>query len=199
MNELARTNKIIGRLIKFRSGLQDGFSLILQDLRHYFQFSDVGKFNIARVEETYKVFEDWLNALIVNQPLYDDIAGVYFGLFDTDNGIGLYVIGSKTWNRDNPDWACRHDWFVDDKILWLPIYKDVSMALSKHNFAGYYLAIALLASMIQEYSASSVISLLDNQRRSLHIACGFDDGVLYNVGRLFDDELIPPDTGGMFS
>lgn len=198
MNELARTNRIIARFIRARPGLEEGFSLIQQDMRRYFSFSDVGKFNHEKAWESYRAFEDWLNRAIVSQTLYDDIAAVYFGMFDTDQGIGLYVIGSKAWNRDNPDWASRHDWFIDDNILWLPVYKDISMALSKHSFAAYYLAVALLAAMIQEYASSSVISLLDDKRRLLHVACGFDDGELYDVGALVEEGLMPPAGRGIF-
>jgi hypothetical protein len=192
MNELASVNRLLSRIVKARPGLEDGFSMILEDLRRSFRFSDVGKFNHAKILECYQTFEDWLNGIIVSQPLYGDITAVYFGMFDTDKGIGLYVIGSKMWKRDNPDWASRHDWFMDDKILWLPVYKDISMALSKHNFAGYYLAVALLTVMIQEYASSSVISLLDVKRRSLHIACGFDDGELYDIGELFEEGIAAP-------
>jgi prepilin-type processing-associated H-X9-DG protein len=120
-------------------------------------------------------------------------------LYDTSSGIVLHVSGAEAWDRKNPDWACRNDWPPVEADIRPAIYADISLMLSQHNYTGYYLAVALLVVMIKEYAASGVISLLDDERQSLCIACGFDDGELYNIGELFDDGMQPLDGPGIWA
>lgn len=197
MNELRTANHCIKRLIRNVNGLEDGVQAILSDLRRVYRFSDVAKINAGRIGECYAVFEEWLNTLVVSRPMPPGIVGLYFGLYDTRDGIVLYVSGSSRWHPKDPDWACRNDWFPGDGSISTDIYRDISMMFSQLSYTGYYLAVAILVVMIKEYVSNSVISLLDDERQSLCIACGFDDGMLYNVGELFDDGMAPLDSPGI--
>ncbi len=198
VNELKTANHCIKRLIRSVNGLRDGIEAILSDLRKVYRFSDVAKVNAGRISACYEDFEEWLNALVVSRPMPPGIVGLYFGLYDTEDGIMLYVSGSSAWDPKDPDWACRNDWFPDEGSIRLDIYRDISMMFSRLSCTGYYLAVAILVVMIKEYVANSVISLLDDERQSLCIACGFDDGMLHNLGALFDDGMAPPDGQGIW-
>lgn len=198
MNEIRTAGKRIRSLIRGVSGLDDGMAAITEDMRRIYRFSDVGKFNRASISECYRVFEEWLNGLVVSRPMPQGITALYFGLCDTDEGIVLHVSGSCVWDEKDPDWACRSDWLPEEGSIRPAIYRDISMVLSRHSYLGYYLALAVLVVMIKQYVATSMISLLDRERQSLCIACGFDNGELYNVGELFDDGLMPPYESGMW-
>jgi hypothetical protein len=192
MKDLKAANKCIKRLIKSQAGLEDGIAFIIDDLRRVFHFSDVARFNRTTISNAYKQFEEWLNNLIVSETMPLGIVALYFGLRKNDEDLQLYVSGSRQWDLKNQSWADRKDWFPEGRCAELPIYTDVSKILSSHSFVGYYLAIALLAIMIREYTQSSVISLLDDERQALCIACGFEGGSLHAIGDLYDDGLEPP-------
>lgn len=193
MNEQKAADKCIQRLIRSAEGLSDGVTMIAEDLRRVYSFSDVRRFSAATVEACYHEFEAWLSRLLVREPMPSGILGLYFGLFDTAQGTVIYVSGSKQFDPRDPDWACRNNWLPEGGSIVPELYKDISMAFSQFSRVGYYLAVGVLTVMLVEYATNGPVSLLDAERQSLNLACGFDDGVLYNVGEITEDGLLLPE------
>lgn len=198
MNDRKKANKRIRRLMKNAKGLEDGIAAIISDVRKVYRFSDVGRFSRESIAQCYAGFEDWMNRLAVSRPMPQGIAALYFGMYDTKDGIVLHVSGSSQWDLKNTGWTGRHDWFPEEGVVKPAVYKDISMLLSRHNDLGYYLAVAILVSMIKEYVSSGIISLLDAERQSLCIACGFVDGEVYNVGELLEEGFLPLEDFGIW-
>lgn len=198
MNDIKKANRCIRSLIRKTHGLRDGVPAILDDLNRVYRFSNVARINEREIAGCYAGFEEWLNSLIISKPMPSGIIALYFGLYDTKDGIALHVSGSGKWDIKKSDWVFHHDWFPEGGSIRLALYRDIAVIHSKHNYTGYYLAVAILAAMITEYAASSVISMLDAERQSLCISCGFDGGELYHVGELFDDGMLPLDGPGIW-
>lgn len=197
MNELKKANKHIAKFIDSGLGVEDGISRVKSDLNNAFHFSDSDKFTRQAIRECYRDFEDWLNALIISDPPPNGIAAFYFGLYESSGTIGLYITGARRWSLNDPDWACDNFYQPEHDHIELVLFREISKVYSEFNHAGLYLAIAMVTMLIREYTRTSIISLLDDKRRVLYIACGFDDGDLYNVGRLSEGGLQAP--GGKWS
>jgi hypothetical protein len=198
VNELKKASKCIRHLIRGAKGLDDGIAAITADMRRVYRFSDVGRFNRDTVALCYAEFEEWMNSLAVSRPMPQGIVALYFGMYDTKDGIVLHVAGSSQWDPKSPYWTGRHDWFPEEGIICPALFKDISMILSRHSYLGYYLAVTLLAAMIKEYVTHGIISLLDDERQSLCIACGFEEGEIFNVGELLEEGFLPLDDHGIW-
>jgi hypothetical protein len=190
MNELKKISKYVKRLIKRKPGIEDGIMRIKKNLHKTFHFYDVRLVNLASVLDGCREFRDWLNNLIISEPPSDDIVAVYFGLFRSEEGLQMYAAGSKIWSPKDPDWACRSDWRPEGRVLMPGLFKEITKVYSEFNLAGYYRAVAYMVLMILDFSRESMISLLDDKRKAMHVACGFDDGELFNVGVLHDGGLL---------
>lgn len=60
---------------------------------------------------------DWMIRLAEFETPPDDIIAFNFGLFETESGYSIYLIGSKTFASDNDDWATEVDYEPADKYL----------------------------------------------------------------------------------
>lgn len=192
MNEKKQANRCILKFIESGLGLEDGISRIKTDLYRQFQFSDDGRFSRQTIRESYAAFEGWLNKLIVTEAPPDGVEALYFSLYHQDDVIELAVSGARRWTLEDPAWACDTWYLPHEGQIELPIYQDIARAFSEFNHAGLYLAITVLAAFLREFTERSVISLLDLNRHTLYLACGFVDGDLFNVGRLSEDGLQAP-------
>ena len=192
LNEKKHANRCILKFIESGLGLEDGISRIKTDLHRQFQFSEDGRFSRQSLRESYAAFEAWLNKLIVTEAPPDGVEALYFSLYYQDDVIELAVSGARRWSLEDPAWACDTWYLPHDGQIQLAIFTDIAGAFSEFNHAGLYLAITVLATFLREYTERSVISLLDLNRRTLYLACGFVDGDLYNVGRLSEEGLQAP-------
>lgn len=49
-----------------------------------------------------------------------DVIAFNFGLFMSDRGYVIYLIGSKSFDAEDSDWACIEDYTPDERYLLLP-------------------------------------------------------------------------------
>ena len=192
MNEKQQATRCILKFIESGLGLEEGISRIKTDLYREFKFSDDGRFSRQTLRESYDVFENWLNRIIVTEPPPDGVAALFFGLYQQDGTIKLAVSGARRWSQEDPAWACDTWYLPRDGEIELEIYKDACAAFSEFNHAGLFLSITILAAFLREFTGRSCISLLDIHRTVLYLACGFVDGDLYNVGKLTQEGLQAP-------
>ena len=191
MNEFKRANRQIQLFIESGLSLEDGISKIRYDLPRVFRFDDIARFSRQAMRGCYEEFEAWLNSLMLTEAPPEGVCALNFGLFTVSGVVNLYVSGSRSWKIDDPDWACDR-FYLPDSSLQPALYQDISTVISEYNGTGLYLSITILAMMIREYTERGMISLLDIKRKVLYLACGYDEGDLYNVGRLTDQGLQAP-------
>jgi hypothetical protein len=68
-------------------------------------------------------FINWLNAsMIENIP--KTVQGFHFNLFEPANepnvNFGIDLIGSNSFNNDDPDWPCNEIWEPEQRYLLIP-------------------------------------------------------------------------------
>lgn len=63
--------------------------------------------------------ERWLKDIAAVESLPNDIVAVNIGMFETENGYGVYMCGSKEYDEEVDDWACDADYEPGEKYLIL--------------------------------------------------------------------------------
>ena len=102
-----------------------------------------------------KQIEDWLLELSHNEVIPENIVALNFGIFESENGYCVYLIGSESYDVDDDDWACDVDYEPVDKYL-----NEV---------------ITILLDIISLEKVSAWLL------HTKYITVGFDDGVLEKI------------------
>lgn len=115
--------------------------------------------------------EHWIKTINKETGYPTDVIALNFSLFESVNGYGIYLIGSKSYDENNDDWACDIDFEPQNKYLmlthddvqnmdWKEIQHEVTNIISK------YIS-----------DKRNNISLFQNKI----ITIGFDDGNLERI------------------
>ncbi len=57
--------------------------------------------------DRYTSFKQWLDELQKTETPVEDLKAFNFGLYESEQGYIVYLIGSKAFDPDDPDWACE--------------------------------------------------------------------------------------------
>jgi hypothetical protein len=117
-------------------------------------------------------FNDWLAQICTTEKPDKSIVAYNFGLFETSNGYTAYLIGSKTYDPEETDWATEVDFAPTLKYYELPSlnFKHLQFDVAQSN----------IKQMIKEFMKSSIYK----QSFFMHakaITIGFDDGDLEEI------------------
>ena len=117
-------------------------------------------------------FDDWITRLTKNEKPSAEIVAFNFGLFHTDDGYTMYVIGAKKFDDEDPDWATEVDFEPRDK--YLEINPDETMDLEWNE------VLEKARVTIEQFVSSDKF---DNSfiRNARVITTGFDDGDLLRI------------------
>ena len=116
--------------------------------------------------------EDWLNDINKEAScLPTDIAAFNFGLFETENGYGIYFIGSKSYDEEDDDWACNIDF--EPKNKYLTLSSEHIKVMEWEEFQNE------VKSIISTYISSNINQLPIFKGKVVTI--GFDDGNLVKI------------------
>jgi hypothetical protein len=117
-------------------------------------------------------FDNWITRLAKMETPTNDILAFNFGLFETENGYTIYVIGAKTFDEEDSDWATEADFEPKDRYLeinpsetegleWTQVLEKVKLTVedfvSSDKFENSFL------------------------RHAKFITTGFDDGDLLRI------------------
>lgn len=64
--------------------------------------------------------ERWIQQINDESTVPPGIVAFNFGLFESEDGYCIYLIGSNAYDEDDDDWACEVDYEPKDKYLMLP-------------------------------------------------------------------------------
>lgn len=64
-------------------------------------------------------FSEWIDNINQEEIVDSSIIGFNFGLFETTDGYKMYLIGSKTFDKDDEDWATNVDFEPKQKYFKL--------------------------------------------------------------------------------
>lgn len=65
------------------------------------------------------VIEEWLKKIAAAESMPQDIVAVNIGMFESDNGYGVYMCGFKEYDGEDDDWTCKPEYEPREKYLML--------------------------------------------------------------------------------
>lgn len=65
------------------------------------------------------VIEEWLKKIAAAESMPQDIVAVNIGMFESDNGYGVYLRGFKEYDGEDDDWTCKPEYEPREKYLML--------------------------------------------------------------------------------
>lgn len=182
INQLTLVNRGVNLLIQsqIHSLKDEKINDFLDYFNEHFQLRqfDINLFNF---QQEYVDFSKWLNDLLKSDPLPEQVVAINFGLFQSENGIQMYLSGSFEWDQYDSDWACNLDYDPKGRYVTLNIFKLIDQIMEQQYWGGIYLTLGIVILFVKIYIIENKKILLPNEDMSIHIATGFDDGDLYNI------------------
>ena len=185
MSDIEKVNEQLKTLIKELPHLQNGYDIIeklAKNIEHTIELSTFNK----KLNASYIEFENWLNELFELEPVQDEIIAFNFGLFESEDGIQIYIIGSSEWDSEDEDWATNNDYFPEYRYPNIALYKEL------YNFWDnqFYLGVFLTISSTIIYTNTYVLSNPSRFPKEAIFATGFDDGDLYSFSKKTDEKVM---------
>jgi hypothetical protein len=102
------------------------------------------------VESMRNYMKPWTTELLTDEPPGLTIKAFYFGLFETDHGIQLYLSGSE---RDESDanWLCNPEYWPDGRYADIEALSTLEMTLKQKKFECWQYAQALTVTVLRDY------------------------------------------------
>lgn len=112
---------------------------------------------------------NWLDNIVATEKPDKEIIAYWVGIFKSIDGYKTYLIGSKTYDDNDVDWACNVDFEPKNKYLTLG-----------QSGADWQVVLDEVKKCVMDYLQTQAFksSFLE---KSTAIACGFDDGDLYRL------------------
>ncbi|HEV2800713.1 MAG TPA: hypothetical protein VGW12_09460 [Pyrinomonadaceae bacterium] len=120
----------------------------------------------------YEDFVGWLERVGKSRPKPRGIAAYNFGIFESESGYIVYLVGSGEYDPEDDDWACNEDYVPREKYFELP-----RSFTGRKQWPGVQREVARLVKQFIN-SPEFKRSLL---ARASAITVGFDDGELQRV------------------
>jgi hypothetical protein len=119
--------------------------------------------------EMEQEIKSWLEVINTEETIPSDIKALNFGLFESENGYGICLTGSRKYDENDDDWACNNDYepaqqylnLTNNEMKWDEILKYVLEILTKH--------LSVFAKEVSSPFYKKVITV------------GFDDGDLKRI------------------
>jgi hypothetical protein len=137
------------------------------------------KFDFDRVLER---FNSWFLDLLRKEPPSKKIIGLWFGLYQTEDGATLYVSGSNTFDANDPDWPCSNDWWPKGRYAPLEQLDTLWSELKQCDVEEWEVILGIAICLVKNFFAcysgefQKVSSL-----SCIHVATGFDSGDIYDI------------------
>ena len=112
----------------------------------------------------------WLSTIDEATPT--DIVALNIGLFETATGYSLYLIGSKTYDAADDDWACNEDYVPEEKY-----YEIAANNLGSSDGEDLQ---KMVQKIVEEYAKERV----ENEESLFYhkiVTIGFDEGELHRI------------------
>lgn len=115
---------------------------------------------------------DWLLEIKSTQEIPKDIVAFNFGIFESEDDYKIYLVGSKSYDADDNDWACNEDFIPNTKYFNIPVELTDGKTWGQVQ--------SLVVETLRKYFVTNKY-----QRETLGmntiITTGFDDGDLIRI------------------
>lgn len=129
--------------------------------------------------------KEWLEQLIVNNPLPKETVTIWIGLLKLeDNEMEvptIYLVGADTYDAENIDWACEPTYLPENRYGQPALLKELDEIAKtdedNYEFLDWILPLAYLTFTIDEIIRTKIDKTLFLKYHSrLHFAVGHDGG-----------------------
>ena len=117
-----------------------------------------------------QIIKEWFEKLNETEKIPTNIIAINFGLFESDKNYILYLIGSKTYDESDDDWATEVDYEPKNKYLKLNDTKNMDWKEVQNETEKIIVELIYV-----ENFEDSIFSKINN------ITVGFDDGDLIKI------------------
>lgn len=187
--DIDKINDSLLEIIESGPTVANGTKILKKVISRDFSYYEIKNLDKIDMKKGYEPFKKWLDDLFENEPLPKKISGINFGLFDTDDGLQLYITGSYSWDKNDYDWATANDYFPDNRYPYLDILtKPITKVYDEEVNVGVIFAITVFAMFINTYVSENMDFFLQISEE-MYFSTGFDDGDLYNICRLSEEGL----------
>ena len=125
------------------------------------------------MNDNYLIFKNWIDICLKTNPIESKIEAIYLGLFESDQGITLYISGSSNFDEEDSDWACDLDYNPKFKYCdTIPILNDL-FEVKEDIFIRIEKVYNVIYEFVNKYLEENKTDL-----DTIKIAVGFDDGDL---------------------
>lgn len=168
-------------LFNLLSSNDDGLDKNIERAIGYFG-EDLRYFIIESVAVLKSGIENWLENLIVSEKPPGIIQGFNFGLFETTEGIELYLSGANVFSERDPDWPCGNDYWPEGRYSKIEALNNLRERLQESKVEPWILAQAMVIIILKDYfkNKDNKFDLLSGLAGA-RVATGFDDGDLYMI------------------
>ncbi|WP_060672468.1 hypothetical protein [Rossellomorea vietnamensis] len=184
MSDIEKIDELLISLIKESPTLNNGFNIIEKYAKSIDDSADLKDFR-NQLTDSYKQFEDWLNCLFEQEKVPNNILAFNFGLFESEDGIQLYITGSTEWEIDDEEWASNNDYFLEGRYANITLYNDLYNFWEDDFYLGLFLTISSTITLANNY----LLSHPSRFSKEVVFATGFDDGDLYNFAKKTDEKV----------
>lgn len=175
------------KIIDQKPVLHSGIELILSELTNFELEKDELKRIIAG---SFSEFQSLLSSIFKKDPLPSTIIALNLGILESNEGTSYYISGSSEWSKESSDWACNNDYFPEQRYIDLLIHDKID-ELSEENYDAYiFLALSIAALYLIEFFENNKDQFINFHRPKLFISTGFDDGDIYNIGKVISEGVI---------
>jgi hypothetical protein len=117
-------------------------------------------------------FNNWLTRICKNEKPNNSIIAYNFGIFETQTGYMIYLVGSKEFDSKNNDWAAN--------TQFAPQYKYFNLPTNEFDGLNFDMAERKATDMVKNFMKTSTFrnSFFTNAKA---ITIGFDDGDLVRL------------------
>lgn len=175
MSDIETVDRLIQDFIEEIPTLNNAVDLIEKYARIIDENADISNLKIS-LPESYHQYEDWLNELFAKEKVPGHIIAFNFGLYESNEGIQLYITGSSEWDMEDDDWACNNNYFPQNRYPDITFYKNLDILWERNFYLGLFLAISSSIFFANTYLISQPAKFPNR----IVLATGFDDGDLYN-------------------
>lgn len=170
----------LNKIIEQKPELHSGIELIMSELTN-FELKKVDLKGI--IAGSFSEFQSLLRSIFNKDLLPSTISALNLGVFESNEGTRYYISGSS-------EWACNNDYFPEERYIDLLIQDKID-ELSEENYEAYiFLALSIAALYMIEFFRNNKDQFINSYRPTLSIATGFDDGDIYNIGKVIAEGVI---------
>ncbi len=113
----------------------------------------------------------WLERIVATEMPAPDVVAFNIGLLETDKGFTAYLVGSKSYDPNNDDWACNEDFTPTERYCALPSMRsEDTWETVQHRVAEEMRAFLSKANVRTSFLGKAEA-----------VTVGFDDGELLRV------------------